>query len=318
MGKKNTSESDIQNPHDVGYKYLLSSKKIVMELLRSFVDEGWVDKIDESEMIPVNKSFVLHDFKEIESDVVYKVKIKDQDVIFYILMELQSTVDFQMPYRLLRYMTEIWRYLLRKVDENEKKRKDYRLPVIVPIVLYNGKYHWTAKMNFKEYLSGYEIFEEYALDFKYILIDVNRYSKEDLIELSNVIGSAFLLDQKCDIIELKNRIKTVCNLMGKLESNQLQLFITWVNKIIVTHFSTESFDEIVKMIKDSAPEEAEQVISNFAENLQKMQDAARKEEKIEIAENMLRQNLSEQLIATVTKLSIKEVKKIRDQMDNSE
>jgi glycerol-3-phosphate dehydrogenase len=35
-------------------------------------------------------------------------RTKDQDVIFCILMELQSTVDFLMPYRLLLYQVEIW------------------------------------------------------------------------------------------------------------------------------------------------------------------------------------------------------------------
>ena len=318
MRNDNKSDNDINNPHDVGYKYLLSSKKIMMELLRSFVKEGWVDKVDESKMVKLKKTFILHDFKNIESDIIYKVKMKEQDVIFYILMELQSTVDFQMPYRLLRYMIEIWRDYLLDIEDKERMRKQFQLPSIVPLVLYNGKNRWTAKMNFKEYLSCYKIFQDYVLDFKYILIDVNRYSPEDLIELSNVIGSAFLLDQKCDIIELENRIKAVCELMSKMENNQLQLFITWVNKILTTNLSNDSFEDVVKLIEDSAPEEVEQVISNFAKNLKKMQDAAVKKNKKEIAMNMLKRNMSERIVAEVTELSLKEVKKIHKQLNDSD
>lgn len=36
------------------------------------------------------------------------------------------------------YMTEICRYELSNTDENLKKKKEYRLPAIIPIVLYNG------------------------------------------------------------------------------------------------------------------------------------------------------------------------------------
>ncbi|MCK4258969.1 MAG: Rpn family recombination-promoting nuclease/putative transposase [Halanaerobiales bacterium] len=116
------NENQIHHQHDTGYKYLLSSKKIFMELLRNFVKKGWVNKIDESAMIRVDKSYILQDFNKKEADFVYRLKIKDQDVIFYILMELQSSVDFQMPYRLLLYMVEIWRDIL--IDVNRYKKRD--------------------------------------------------------------------------------------------------------------------------------------------------------------------------------------------------
>src|SRR5699024_7091801 len=117
---------------------------------RTFVDRKWVDQIDEGNLELVNKSFVLPDFKEKEADIVYQMKMKDQEDIFYILTELQSTVDFQMPYRILLYMVEIWREYLKNKDENAVKQKDFRLPVIVPMVLYNGKSNWTAPVEFKK------------------------------------------------------------------------------------------------------------------------------------------------------------------------
>ena len=49
-------------------------------------------------------------------------------------------------------MTEIWREYIKNVDKGGEKRKDYKLPVIIPIVLYNGKYSWTAQKSFKDYL----------------------------------------------------------------------------------------------------------------------------------------------------------------------
>ncbi len=39
--------------------------------------------------------------------MVYRISLGDRDVIFYLLIELQSRVDFLMPYRLLLYMVEI-------------------------------------------------------------------------------------------------------------------------------------------------------------------------------------------------------------------
>ena len=38
----------LNHAHDTGYKHLLEIKKIFVQLMRSFVKQGWVEKIDES------------------------------------------------------------------------------------------------------------------------------------------------------------------------------------------------------------------------------------------------------------------------------
>ena len=81
----------------------------------------------------------VKEFEEEESDILYKVNINGVEVILYVLLEFQSKVDFQMPIRLLFYMIKIWRDTLKNTDKNERKRKSFKLPEIIPIVIYNGK-----------------------------------------------------------------------------------------------------------------------------------------------------------------------------------
>jgi hypothetical protein len=44
-----------------------------------------------------------------------------------------------MSFRLLQYMVEVWRDAFNDTPEKERKRKSFRLPAIVPAVLYNGE-----------------------------------------------------------------------------------------------------------------------------------------------------------------------------------
>ncbi|AAM23941.1 hypothetical protein M2349_001688 [Caldanaerobacter subterraneus subsp. tengcongensis MB4] len=97
-------------------------------------------------------------------------------------------------------MVEIWRSILKDVPKKESRRKDFELPVIVPIVLYNGSRKWTAKTSYKEILNSYETFGEYAVDFKYILIDVNRYTKGGVIEAGE-------FNSVCIFIRTEGRIR---------------------------------------------------------------------------------------------------------------
>lgn len=326
MSKENSkSVPIIHHPHDMGYKHLLSSKKVFLELLQSFVNAGWVDNIDESNMIKVNKSYVTPDFNAKESDLVYRLKMKDKDVIFYLLLELQSTVDFTMPFRLLSYMVGIWRDILKDITTEEFSKKSFRLPAIIPVVLYNGEQNWTACTSFKEILSGYEEFQGHILNFDYFLIDVNRYKPDDLKALSNFISAIFLLDQKYDIMELDERLIAVAKVLQNLDSNQFQQFKSWFTKIICNDLTKENFDSVVNILENSSPEEVETLItSNLAKTLRKAQEDAKlqglaegnKQKQIEIAKRMLQRNLPLDAIADITELPLEEISKLATEAHN--
>jgi predicted transposase/invertase (TIGR01784 family) len=314
---------DINFPHDKGYKILLSSKKVFLELLQSFVHLGWVNKIDPESLIKIDKSYILQDFSEKESDLVYRLKIKDQEVIFYLLIEMQSVVDFQMPYRLLLYMVEIWRDFLKNINPEIAARKEFKLPAIIPITLYNGAGNWTAEQSLKEYLTGFGQFGEYVLNFRYILIDVNRYDKKTLLELANLIGSVFLLDQKVGKDEIILRLKELIAVLRKFSPDEFNLFRIWLKNIATAGLSKKAKESVIKVLEESSPEEVEKMIYNLTETLKEDLMLAR-EEGIEegkaegkmegilkVAKNMLAENTPLDFIAKVTGLSIDEIKKLQ-------
>ncbi|MEG2198109.1 MAG: hypothetical protein RSC14_12700 [Niameybacter sp.] len=43
------------------------------------------------------------------------------------------------------------------------------------------------------------------MNFEYVLINVNGYSKETLVEIENIVSAIFLLDQKVDAEEFIKR-----------------------------------------------------------------------------------------------------------------
>lgn len=122
-------ERQPHHTHDRGYRELLSSKRAFLELLKTFVREEWTKEIDEDSLVRVEKSYILQDFSEKEADIVYRLKTKGGDIIFYVLMELQSTVDHLMPFRLLLYMAEIWRDIYNNTPESSGSAKDSGCPL---------------------------------------------------------------------------------------------------------------------------------------------------------------------------------------------
>ena len=142
-------KKDIHHIHDKTYRSFFENKEIFLQLLKSFINETWTTKLQEDKLFEDKSHYILRDFEEAEADIVYKAIIEDEEVFFCILLELQSTVDHSMPIRLFYYMAEIWRKYIKEHPKETVKRADFKLPAIVPIVLYNGSNTWTAPLSFK-------------------------------------------------------------------------------------------------------------------------------------------------------------------------
>jgi|GEM_PF-4479204 len=65
-----------KDKHDIGYKSLFSSKETFMHFLRKYIGANWVDEINEDDLILMDKSFILKDYKDKEADIIYRAKLK--------------------------------------------------------------------------------------------------------------------------------------------------------------------------------------------------------------------------------------------------
>ncbi|MDR2591329.1 MAG: Rpn family recombination-promoting nuclease/putative transposase [Chitinispirillales bacterium] len=182
--------------HDESYKSVLSNAANFLHFLKKYIAAPWTADISADDLATVNKSFVTPEYREIDSDLIYKLKIKGSDVYFYVLVELQSQVDHTMPFRLLRYMVELLNDLFKNEEKDIRERKDFRLPAIVPIILYNGNDNWTAVRTYKEYTENYEIFGDYIIDFNYLLFDLKRTDEATMLLTKKILDIVFLLDKR--------------------------------------------------------------------------------------------------------------------------
>lgn len=265
------------NVHDKSYKDLFSNKETFLNLIQSFISDTWGNELNKDDLVLVNKSYILSDYEEQESDIVYKAKLGDEEVYFYMLLEFQSSVDFRMPIRLLLYMIEIWREVLKNTESKKFKRKAFRLPAIVPIVLYNGKNKWTAARSLKEVISNSEIFAESILDFKYEVIDINRYNKKDLYDKQNISSAIFLLDQDINRIEFYDRLKDIVvgfNNLSIEDKLQLKHWLINANK------EEDNFKDNIEKIFNADKREVLDMTSNISKGLEKLKEDGIREGKI--------------------------------------
>ncbi|MCT4618363.1 MAG: Rpn family recombination-promoting nuclease/putative transposase, partial [Marinisporobacter sp.] len=193
-------------------------------------------------------------------------------------------------------------------------------PVIVPIVLYNGKNKWTAARNFKEILNGYELFEENIIDFRYMLFDVNRMKEEELLEIANLVSSIFLLDQDVAIEEILKRLKLIGRILRKKESKeQIQVFNRWMINVFKNRFDEKIGEHIYKALEETNHMEVEEMISNLGRKIEEefkhREEKGKIQERVEIAKKLLLIGVDIPTIIKATGLTNDDIEKIKSQMN---
>lgn len=274
MNKK--VNKDIHHLHDKTYKSLFSKKEIALDLFKSQLNKEWAKKISIDDLTLVNKSFVTSDYEETECDIVYNAKISDTEVIFYILLEFQSTVDYRMPLRLLFYMCEVLIDYSKNANHS-KRDKNLKIPAVVPIVLYNGNEVWNVPNEFRKIIYNESLFGDGLLNFKYDIIDVNHdFSKEELEKSKNVSSAIFLLDQKIDAIEFMNRIRVIALYFDNLSKEEMKSLKHWIKNTVEEKLAESAID-----ILEADREDVELMVANNAFVLKEDRDKAKREGKEE-------------------------------------
>lgn len=145
----------------------------------------------------------------------FKLKNRKQDKLYlFILLEFQSKPE-PMILRLFEYLSRIYRK-----QKNELKT----LNPVIPIVIYNGSYRWKEKTGFIEQFSSIpNDIRKYIPNFKYILIDIARFSDALLLKLRDAVSFFFLLD-KTDIKKKDRAAARIINILKELRDEDPEIF----------------------------------------------------------------------------------------------
>jgi predicted transposase YdaD len=124
--------------HDSAYKRLFTHPKMVRDLLKSLVNEPWVDDLDFAALEDAANSLIDESFKRSEGDMVLRIpwKVSEGAIYLTLLLEFQSSPDKWMVARALQYTALIYDALIRRKVVGDK------LPPVLVIVLYNGAEPW--------------------------------------------------------------------------------------------------------------------------------------------------------------------------------
>ncbi|WP_244427206.1 Rpn family recombination-promoting nuclease/putative transposase [Gordonia amarae] len=117
--------------------------------LRSVLPPELTAHIDFNDMVLQEGTFVDENLRHRQTDVLFKTTVQEDDAYVYVVIEHQSTPDPLMAFRMLQYQVRIWD---RHVKQHTIRPGQRPLPLIIPVVIYQGRRRWTAPTDIADLL----------------------------------------------------------------------------------------------------------------------------------------------------------------------
>jgi len=157
-------------PHDKAFKRAMQDIRVARDFCEHYLPEMIKNLIDLNTLKLNHATFIDSALKETESDVLYQAEIIDskETAYIYVLAEHQSKPDKWIPFRLVKYMCEIFSQHLRQYSKSKN------LPLIFPIVFYNGTESYNKSMCFFDLFGGQKEIATNIFINAFRLVDLNH------------------------------------------------------------------------------------------------------------------------------------------------
>ena len=310
--------SKVHHEHDKIIKKILENKKEAAEFINRAIK--LYEPIEPDDLINYNKEYITEFFEIRAADVVYK--FKNNNVFF--LIEHQRKIDYSMPYRIFEYKSEI---LKSNVDREIIKQKNYKVPLIIAVVIYTGPGKWKVPQNLLQVQEEYATYlkEQLGINSFYVLEDVNKYSNQELVESDNFLEKIFLLEKSKSQEEVKeNFIKILQKLQkeenqGKITKEAKEEFENNIIKILLPKISIKEIKEQLEKVEKINKKGDGQmyglaVCDMLARENKKIEkrgeELGKKNGIIQVATNMLKAKMNHSIIKNMTGLTDEELERI--------
>jgi len=203
-----------QTPHDKLMRASFNNIEVAKEFIKIHLPKKILKEIKLHSLSVCPNSYITPGLEQTASDVLYKANTSNnKDCYIYCLIEHQSSACWDMPLRILDYQLSILK------SHKEQYPKQSSLPIVVPLLIYNG-----TKSPYPHTLNMFNLFNDVQLAKKTFcapaqLIDLTTMS-DTKIKQHNIISLLeFAQKHVRDRKILTQTIDTLVYIINKLDKD---------------------------------------------------------------------------------------------------
>jgi predicted transposase/invertase (TIGR01784 family) len=225
---KTTSKKEIHKAHDLAFKAAMQDLRVAQDFFSHHLPETIRERIDLTTLRLHRESFIEPELTELVADMLYSAVLKgendtEQRVFLYLLVEHLREPEVLMPWRAVKYT-------VRAIDQCLIETGSKTLPLIVPIVVYNGK-----RKPYPYSVSVFDLFGENKNLAKTFL-----FNQFQLIDLSQIPDETIREHQWCGLLEM---------VMKHIDARNITMYFDKISDLMKKLVLLNADDYILAMIK---------------------------------------------------------------------
>ncbi|AKL18004.1 MULTISPECIES: Rpn family recombination-promoting nuclease/putative transposase [Citrobacter] len=279
-------------PHDAVFKQFLYHPDTARDFLDIYLPSTLRELCDLQTLKLESGSFIEDSLRASYSDVLWSLKTNEGDGYIYVVIEHQSSPDAHMAFRLMRYAMAA---MQRHLDDGHKT-----LPLVIPMLFYHGA------------LSPYPFSLCWLDEFDDPIVARQLYSATfPLVDITVIPDDEIMQHRRIALLELMQKHIRKRDLMGLVEQLVSLLATGYANdsqlKTLFNYMmqfgNTPHVDKFIREVAQRVPQQKESLMT-IAEVLQQ---EAKQQEALRIAQMMLANGISHEIILKITGLSAKDL-----------
>jgi predicted transposase/invertase (TIGR01784 family) len=259
---------EISNPHDRFFKEVFSREEVGRDFVLRHLPADIASLLDTDSLTLTKGSFVDKELREHFSDMAYKVRLRSGgEAYIYVLLEHKSYADPMTGFQVLRYKVRIWERLLRAYRKQRKKerKQPFRLPPVIPMVVYHGKDKWEVSLSFQDMFDMPEELTPFVPDFRYLLCDISHIPDEEIRGMV-FLRVGMLVMKYVFRDDLAERLPGILRLMGKLSgTTSISEFLETVVRYLCLGTDKITEQDMGKAIRTAFPDTGGDLMATLAE-----------------------------------------------------
>ena len=279
-------------PYDAVFKQFLYYPDTARDFLDIYLPSTLRELCDLQTLKLESGSFIEDSLRASYSDVLWSLKTNEGDGYIYVVIEHQSSPDAHMAFRLMRYAMAA---MQRHLDAGHKT-----LPLVIPMLFYHGA------------LSPYPFSLCWLDEFDDPIVARQLYSATfPLVDITVIPDDEIMQHRRIALLELMQKHIRKRDLMGLVEQLVSLLATGYANdsqlKTLFNYMmqfgNTPHVDKFIREVAQRVPQQKESLMT-IAEVLQQ---EAKQQEALRIAQMMLANGISHEIILKITGLSAKDL-----------
>jgi len=279
-------------PHDAVFKQFLYHPDTARDFLDIYLPSTLRELCDLQTLKLESGSFIEDSLRASYSDVLWSLKTNEGDGYIYVVIEHQSSPDAHMAFRLMRYAMAA---MQRHLDAGHKT-----LPLVIPMLFYHG-----ALSPYPFSLCWLDEFDDPALarqlySATFPLVDITVIPDDEIMQHRR-IALLELMQKHIRKRDLMGLVEQLVSLLATGYANDSQLKTLF--NYMMQFGNTPHVDKFIREVAHRVPQQKERLMT-IAEVLQQ---EAKQQEALRIAQMMLANGISHEIILKITGLSAKDL-----------